>query len=105
MTHVQDWIGPALVLFTAVYGWFKHKDTKPTDAERAALLTQLAEDAAAVVLAAFPGKPWAEYVNMIVQRLLALPGVPTKNAAALESAANAAILKVSPAIRGVPVGK
>jgi len=98
-----DWILPAIGLFGTLWAWFRHRDSKPTDAERAALLRSLAEDAAAVILAAFPGKPWAEYVKLIVQRLLAMPGVPTKNAAALEGAANTALVRLQATAKGSPV--
>ena len=97
-----DWIAPAIGLLTAVWAWFRHRDTQPTDQERAALLRTLAEDVAAVVMAAFPGKSWAEYVNMIVKLLLAKPGVPTKNTSALEGAANAALVKLRAATLAAP---
>ena len=97
MSSPADWIAPAIVLMTAVWGFFRHRDNKPTDAERANLLKTLAEDAAAFVLAAFPGKSWADLINMIVQRLLASPGVPTRNTQAVEGAASAALMKIAPA--------
>ena len=91
MQNAQGWILPAIGIVTAVWAFFQHRSTKPTDAERADLLRTLAEDAAAVIVALYPTKPWAELVNMVVQRLLAMPGVPTKNTSALEGAAATAL--------------
>lgn len=96
MTTMQPWILPAAGLAVTVLNWVLahlHKHTM-TDTERAALLRELAEGAAAVVSAAWPNKPWSELVNLIVQRLLNAPGVPTRSQAALEQAATAALLKL-----------
>lgn len=99
---MQSWILPAALLgatiINAVLAHFR-KHTL-TDPERAALLTQLAQDAAAVLSAAFPTKPWAELVTMIVQRLLATPGVPTQSKQALEGAASAALIRLGKSPNG-----
>ncbi len=93
------WIIPAVALGTTLVNWalaYLHKHTM-THAERATLLTTLAQDAAAVIVAAFPGKPWADLVNLIIQRLLGMPGVPTQNRQALEGAASSALLRMGKA--------
>lgn len=90
------WILPAVALGTTIVNWalaYFHKHTL-TDAERAALLTTLAQDTAAMIVAAFPGKPWADLVNLIIQRLLGMPGVPTQNRQALEGAASSALMRM-----------
>ena len=96
---MPNWLTPAFLLGTVivhgVLAWI-HK-TKLSDADRAALLTQLAQDAAAFVVAAYPGKPWADLVNLIVQRLLAGSGTPTQSTQALENAASAALTRMGKA--------
>lgn len=95
MNTLPNWILPAAVLVsTIIHGIFAWRRNKPTDADRAALLAQIAQDAAAFVIAAFPGKPWAELLAEIVRRMLALPGIPTRNAQAIENAASAALMKL-----------
>jgi len=93
---MQPWILPAALLAsTIVHALFAHWRSKSmTDQERAALLAQLAQDSAAVVTAAYPGKPWADLLTQVVQRLLAAPGVPTQSRQALEGAASAALMRL-----------
>ena len=99
---MHDWILPAALLGATIINAIlaHYRRHALTDPERAALLTQLAQDAAAVLSAAFPGKPWAELVAMIVQRLLATPGVPTQSKQALESAASAALVRMGKSPNG-----
>ena len=83
----------------AVGGLIAHKINKPTDVDRATILARIAEGAAALVLSLYPGKSWAELLKLTVQQIIAAAGIPTKNAAAIERAAAAALLKhgVTPA--------
>lgn len=71
--------------------YIAHRATRPSDAERAALLSQLANDAAAAVLAANPGRPWADLLALVVQRMCEGHGIPTNSAVAIEKAAAGAL--------------
>mgnify|MGYP003385978914 CR=1 FL=1 len=88
----MNWLGPVVGLVATLVGsFFAHRITKPSDADRASLLAQLAHDAAAAVVAIYPNKPWADLLQMVVQRISEGAGVPTKNAAAIEKAAAGAL--------------
>lgn len=101
MPPISNWILPAAVLVsTVVHALFAWHRNKPSDADRAGLLAQIAQDAAAFVLAAFPNKPWAELLNSVVQRILSLPGVPTSNTTAIENAAAAALVRLGKSPNG-----
>lgn len=93
---LQNVLGLAAVI---IGGLIAHGIRKPTDSERAAILARIAEGAAALVVSLNPGKAWGELLKLTVQQIIAAAGIPTKNAAAIERAAAAALLKhgVSPA--------
>ena len=99
---MAPWIVPAALLgATALHAFLEHlRKHDPTDIERAALLDQLAQGAAAVIVALFPGKPWAELVALVVQRILNAPGVPTRSKQAVENAASAALVRLGKAPSG-----
>lgn len=64
---------------------------KPDDAKRAELLARIANDAAALVVAMYPTKPWADMLRLVIEAITKAAGVPTKNAAAIERAAASAL--------------
>lgn len=93
MQNLPPWVIPASLLGATLVNWLLahlHKHTM-TDTERADLLTTIAGDAAAVISAAYPTKPWAELVNLVIQRLLTAKALPTKSRVALENAATKAL--------------
>lgn len=93
--QIQGLLGPVVGLVaTIVGGWIAHRYTSPSDHERATLLSRIAEDAAAVIVAFNPNAPWADMLRDLVARINAAAGVPTKNATAIENAATAALLKL-----------
>ncbi len=92
---MPNWLLPAVgLLFTAVHAVTQWHNAKPTDAERAALLNDLADGAAAFVISAWPKKPWADLVAEVIKRLAQAKSVPTKSTLALENAANAALIRL-----------
>lgn len=94
----MNWIQPAIELFaTALGGWLLHRISKPRDHDRAALLALIAKDVAAFVVSMFPNKTWAELLQLVVQRIAASAGLPTKNAQAIENAAAAALIALGKA--------
>lgn len=89
---MTNWIQPAIeLLATAVGGWLLHRISKPSDRARAELLALIAKDSVAFILAMYPNKPWAELLQLAVQRIAAAAGLPTKNQQAIENAAIAAL--------------
>ncbi len=88
----MDWIHPAIELVaTAVGAWLLHRLRKPSDHQRAELLALIAKESAAFLVAMYPSKPWAELLQLLVQRIAAAAGLPTKNAQAIENAAASAL--------------
>lgn len=80
------------------------------DDQRAALLRTIARGAAALIVAQFPGAPWAKLLSMVLEAIAATPGVPTQSHPAIERAAADALTelgrnpgKVSPATTLLPV--
>ena len=101
MQNAPGWLLPAVgLVFTAVHALLSWRRAKPSDAERASLLTQLASEAAAFVVAAFPNASWSELVAAIIKQLAGTPGLPTNSAPAIEKAATAALVR----LKGVPAG-
>ncbi|HYM66708.1 MAG TPA: hypothetical protein VEW68_05415 [Patescibacteria group bacterium] len=97
-----SWIlGAVGLVYTLVHGFFAWRSGKLTDADRAGLLTQLADEAAAFVVATWPNKSWAELVAEIIKRLSATPGLPTGNSQAIQNAATAALVR----LKGAPPAK
>ena len=83
-----DILGPIVgLLATAVGAWLAHRIKNPTDMDRATLLSRMAAEAAALIVSLYPSKPWAELLTMVVQRMSAAAGIPTKSAQAIENAA------------------
>lgn len=85
------------IVITIGLGLLHQAIKTPKDHERAALLTRLADDAAAVCLSVAPDAPWAQLVAEIVARLKAA-GAPTSNDTVLQKAATAALVRV----KGLP---
>lgn len=77
-----------------VGGLLVHAIRTPKDHDRAALLAEIANAAAAWVVAHNPGKPWAEILEAVVQRIAAAAGLPTRNATAIENAAALALTRM-----------
>jgi TPP-dependent indolepyruvate ferredoxin oxidoreductase alpha subunit len=82
------------LLATAVGAWLARKIVTPKDHERAALLDRIALGAASLVVSMYPGKPFAELLLMVVQRISTAAGVPTGNATAIENAAATALAQL-----------
>lgn len=83
-------IGPLIALLaTGVGGWIGSRIIRPRDHERAALLSRIATDAAALVVAMFPKASWPELLKAVVDQIAAAAG--TKNRPAIERAAAAAL--------------
>lgn len=99
----MDWsklLGPLVgLLATGIGGWIAHRFTSPTDHQRAALLAQIASDAAAAVYANNPGNAYADMLRDVVARISAAAGVPTTNATAIENAAAGALVRLGVAAR------
>jgi len=99
------WIMPAVqtlvpVAALAVAGWIAKHIKKPSDKDRADLLSIIANAAAAYVLSLNPTAAWADLVRDAIQRISASAGLPTKNIQAIEQEAVAALLRLGK----VPVG-
>ncbi len=78
----------------AIGTWLGTRIIQPKDHERAALLSRIATESAALALSMFPNAPWSTLVKEVVAMIAAAAGVPTKNASAIERAAAAALLAV-----------
>lgn len=84
-------------LAIAVGAWLHARVVKtPSDADRAATLARLAQDAAAAAVALFPKSSTVDLVRHIVNTMASTGGVPTRNAQALERAAYGALAKLNP---------
>jgi hypothetical protein len=94
----QELVSPVIgLLATGVGAWIAHRFTQPRDHERAVLLTRIAEDAAAVIVAFNPRATWPDLLRDLVQRISTAAGVPTRNLTAIENAATAALMKLGKA--------
>ena len=88
-------LGPLVGLIaTGVGGWIAHRFSSPSDHQRAALLAQIAADAAAAVYANNPTNAYAEMLRDVVARISSAAGVPTTNATAIENAAAGALVRL-----------
>lgn len=96
MNAILAWLSHNLVpiLATGLGGYFAHRYSSPTDTERAALLEQIADGAAALVVSLNPGKPWAELIADVAARVSAAAGVPTRSQTAVNQAAARALQKL-----------
>lgn len=94
--HIPEAIVSQLVLAAAgLLGVFLHSRLrKPSDLERAQLLTHLADELAASLKLANPTATWPDLVRLVVQALSAAAGVPTSNADAISQAATAAVQRL-----------
>lgn len=88
-------LGPVVSLVAIAIGsWFGHRITSPKDHERAALLSTIAQDAAAFIVALNPTAPWDQLLKDLIARISAAAGLPTSNLTAIENAAAAALTKL-----------
>ncbi len=86
------WIGTALAAAATLFGgWLGTRIVTPKDHERAALVAVIASGAAALVVSMYPGKPWAELLELIVRQIEASAGLPTRNTTAIKQAAAKAL--------------
>ena len=65
-----------------------------SDAVRAQLLRLVAEEAAALVISLNPNQPWASLLANVIQQIAGMADPPTRNQAALQRAAAAALLRL-----------
>lgn len=80
-----------------VGGLLVHAIKTPKAHERAAVLSAIANEAAAWIVAHYPDKPWAELLEAVVQRIATAAGLSTRNATAIENAAAAALTRLGKA--------
>lgn len=100
----MDWmqlLGPIVgIVATGVGAWIARHLKKPTDVDRATLLATIAADAAAFVVHMYPGKTWADALQLVVQQISTAAGLPTKNAQAIQRAAASALAQYMEASGG-----
>ncbi len=90
-----SWLGPLVgLLATGLGAWIGKRIITPKDHERAALLDTIAAGAASYIAGAYPGKPWAELVQLVIQRISTAAGLPTTNSTAIENAAALALARL-----------
>lgn len=78
-----------LGLAVALGGWLGHRFNTPRDHERAAAISTIARDAAALVVSYNPKGDWATLLKAVVDAIAASAG--TTNRDAIERAAAAAL--------------
>jgi hypothetical protein len=96
------WILPVLKNLVPVAGiaaaaWIVKHIKKPSDKERADLLSIIANASAAYVLTLNPGAAWADLVRDVIQAISASAGLPTRNVQAIEREAAAALIRLGKA--------
>ena len=94
-----SWIMPVLntlvpVAAIAAAGWIAKLIKKPSDKQRADLLSIIANAAAAYVYSLNPNAPWADLVRDVIQRISASAGLPTRNVQVIEQEAVAALVRM-----------
>lgn len=94
-----SWIMPVVqtlmpVAALAVAAWIAKLIKKPSDKERADLLSIVANAAAAYVYSLNPGAAWADLVRDVIQRISASAGLPTRNVQVIEQEAVAALVRM-----------
>jgi len=95
MDWMRELIGPVVGLIaTGVGAWLVRQLKKPSDLERAHLLEKIATDAAALIVAMYPGKPWAELLQLVIQQISTAAGLSTRNAQAIQRAAASALAEL-----------
>ena len=92
-----SWLNPVIhgllpLVYVAAAGWIAQHITKPTDLDRAKLLSIIANAVAAYVLSLNPGAVWADLLRDVIQGISSAAGLPTRNAQAIERAAIAALI-------------
>lgn len=90
-------LSPVLLgLGVALGNWFHGRIVKPADYQRASILQQIAEGAAALVISTNtnPKATWPDLLKQIVQAIESAAGLPTHNADAIQRAAAAALTKL-----------
>lgn len=90
-------LDPLITLFLAP--WLLARLRHPNDLQRAQVIEMIALGIAHQLVREFPTAPWAELVEMLVERLAeSVPdGLKTKNTAVYERAASAALAKTGKA--------
>ena len=94
-----SWIMPVVqtlmpVAALAVAAWIAKLIKKPSDKERADLLSIVANAAAAYVYSLNPNAAWADLVRDVIQRISASAGLPTRNVQVIEQEAVAALVRL-----------
>jgi hypothetical protein len=94
-----SWIMPVVqtlmpVAALAVAAWIAKLIKKPSDKERADLLSIVANAAAAYVYSLNPNAAWADLVRDVIQRISASAGLPTRNVQVIEQEAVAALVRM-----------
>jgi hypothetical protein len=94
-----SWLMPVVqtlipVAAIAAAGWIAKHIKKPSDKDRADLLSIIANAAAAYVLSLNPNARWADLVRDVIQAISSSAGLPTKNVAAIEREAAAALVRL-----------
>lgn len=88
-------LGPLVGLVaTGVGAWIARKLKTPTDLDRAHLLEKIATDAAALVVAMYPGRSWSELLQLVIQQVSTAAGLSTRNANAIQRAAASALAQM-----------
>lgn len=82
------------VVAVGIGGWIASRIRKPSDLDRALLLSAIAQDAAGLVLANNPKLSWVGLLEATIRQIAQVAGLPTKNAAAIQRAAAGALVKV-----------
>jgi hypothetical protein len=93
------WILPVVhtlipVAAIAAAAWIAKHIKKPSDKDRADLLSIIANAAAAYVLSLNPNAAWADLVRDVIQAISASAGLPTRNVQAIEREAVAALVRL-----------
>lgn len=83
----------ALVIGT----WLGSRIIQPRDHDRAAHLDAIAQGAAALAVSLFPNATWLVLLEQTVKQIASAAGVPTRNVAALNRAAAAALTRLGKA--------
>lgn len=94
----MDWmvfVNPMLGAVALALGtWIARRLTTPQSHQRAALLAQIATDAAALVMATNPRATWATLLSETVAKVTAAAGLPVTDRGAIERAAAGALVRL-----------
>ena len=90
---MPSWFGQLLQVAALALGtWLVTRIKKPSDKEKADLLSVIANDAAVLLVVMMPGASWATMLQALVVNISQAAGLPTKNADAIQRAAASALL-------------